>query len=61
VVYISGKSFPMSKKMPFVGVSSLTPAQKILQKQQVLEAVGAKVVYSPELIGKTVWDIMNKG
>lgn len=61
VVYISGKSFPISKKLPFVGVSRLTPAQKILQKQQALEAVGAQVVYSVELIGKTVADVMKQG
>ncbi|MBR5130630.1 MAG: succinate--CoA ligase subunit alpha [Alphaproteobacteria bacterium] len=54
VVYISGKSFPKSKKLPLVGSSELTPAEKIIQKQQALEQVGAKVVYSPELIGKTV-------
>ena len=58
VVYISGKSFPISKKLPFVGVSRLTPAQKVLKKQQALEAVGAKVVYSAELIGKSVEEVM---
>ena len=61
VVYISGKSFPASKKIPLVGASLLTPAEKILKKQKALEEVGATVVYSPELIGKTVADVMKQG
>ncbi len=60
VVYISGKSFPRSKKLPMVGAPHQTPAERVALKQQTLEQVGGVVVYSPELIGKTVAKVMKK-
>lgn len=60
IVYISGKSFPSSKKLPMIGAENLTSAEKVALKQQALEQVGACVVYSPELIGQTVKKAMKK-
>lgn len=60
IVYISGKSFPASKKLPMVGMNIPLPCELVKQKQQALEQVGATVVYSPEMIGQTVKQTMQK-
>lgn len=60
VVYIGGKSFVCSKKQPVVGAKILQPADQIKAKQIALESVGAKLVYSPEKIGKIMTTVLKK-
>lgn len=60
IVYIAGKSFVRSKKMPMVGVDTVLPADLVHEKQKALEKVGASVVYSAEKIGEQVAKIIKK-
>lgn len=59
-VYVSGKSFKPSKKMPLIGTENAHPDESIAAKQEALKNVGATLISSSETIGSTVFSLLNK-
>ena len=60
LVYISGKSFKPSKKLPLLGAENARPEESIAEKQEALKATQATLVYSSEAIGETVLSVLRK-
>lgn len=60
IVYIAGKSFARSKKTPLVGADNPYPGDKIVEKQEALAAVGARIISAVDKIGEGVAGVMKE-